>query len=139
MALAEAVRVTRPGGLVCAAAISRDAWPLYALRDGVRLSVEHAASITATFASGRDDPVDCLPAAFSHRPSDLAAEFADAGLQDVEVLGIEGPGWILFTPDLAHDQADELLRDAVAAARLCDGHLDTTAASAHLLACGRRH
>lgn len=33
-ALAEAVRVTRSGGLVAAAAISRFAWPMYELRNG---------------------------------------------------------------------------------------------------------
>lgn len=138
VALAEAVRVTRLGGLVCAAAISRYAWPLYALRDGVNLSAERAKSIAATFASGRNAPVGELPAVFSHLRSELVSEFNDAGLRDVEVLGIEGPGWTLFTPDLAEDRVDGLLAAAIRAARLCDGHADMTAASAHLLACGRR-
>jgi SAM-dependent methyltransferase len=137
-ALAEAVRVTRSGGLVCAAAISRYAWPLYALRDGFRLSAEHVASIATTFATGRDDPVGELPVAFSHRPSELSAELTGVGLPDAEVLGIEGPGWALFTPNLTEDRVEGLLEDAIAAARLCDGHPDMSAASAHLLACGRR-
>lgn len=137
VALAEAVRVTRRGGVVCVAAISRYAWPLYALRDGDRLTAERVASIRATFESGKNDPVGQLPSAFSHIPRELAAELADAGLVDVEVLGIEGPGWPLFTPDLAEDRASDLLDDAVAAARLSDGYAEMTAASAHLLACGR--
>ena len=138
VALAEAVRVTRRGGVVCASAISRYAWPLYALRDGVGLSAERAASIEATLASGRGAPVGNLPAAFSHRPSELAVELDDAGLVDVEVLGIEGPGWTLFTPDLSEDRVEGLLDAAIRAARLCDGHAEMTVASAHLLACGRR-
>jgi len=137
-ALAEAARVTRRGGLVCAAAISRYAWPLYALRDGFCLSAERTESIAATFANGLEDPVGELPVAFSHRPRELAAELKDAGLVDVEALGIEGPGWPLFTPDLAEDRVEDLLKDAIAAARLCDGHPEMTAVSAHLLACGHR-
>lgn len=47
---------------------------------------------TRAFRSGRSAPVGKLPAAFSHRPSELAGELSDAGLVDVELLGIEGPG-----------------------------------------------
>jgi SAM-dependent methyltransferase len=138
LALTEAVRVTRRGGVVCAAAISRYAWPLYALRDGDRLTAERVASIKETFANGQHDPVGQLPAAFSHSPHELASELDVAGLEAVEVLGIEGPGWPLFTPDLTEERASDLLDDAIAAARLCDGHPEMTAVSAHLLACGRR-
>lgn len=137
-ALAEAARVTRRGGLICATAISRYAWPLYALRDG-SLSADRAASIAETLASGRGDPVGRLPEAFSHRPSELVAEVLDAGLVEVEVLGIEGPGWTLFTPSLAEERVEGLLDASLRAARLCDGHEEMTAVSAHLLACGRRH
>lgn len=137
-ALAEAVRVTRPGGMVCAAAISRHAWPLFALRDRVSLSADRVAAIEATLASGRGDPVGSLPDAYSHHPDELATELDQAGLVDVGVFGIEGPGWTLFTPDLAEDRADDLLDAAIRAARLCDGHPDMTATSAHLLAIGRR-
>ena len=137
-ALAEAVRVTRPGGLVCAAAISRFAFALYELRDGADLAPERAARVARTMATGRGDPVGTLPDAFSHRPSDLAAELRDAGLVDVEVLGVEGPGWPLFTRDLAEERVEHLLEAAIRAARLYDGHAEMTAASAHLLAVGRR-
>ena len=136
-ALAEAARVTRPGGLVCASAISRYAWPLYGLRDG-SLSPERAATIAETLTTGRDAPVGLLPGAFSHRPGDLADELRGAGLTEVEVSGIEGPGWVLFTPDLPEDRADGLLEAGLRAARLCDGHADMAVMSAHLLACGRR-
>ena len=89
-------------------------------------------------ATGRDDPVGGLPLAYSHRPDELAGELADAGLVDVRVVGVEGPGWTLFTPGLPSDAAEALLDSALAVARLCDGHPDPTAASAHLFAFGRR-
>ena len=79
-----------------------------------------------------------LPDAFSHRPSDLAAELRHAGLVDVAVLGIEGPGWPLFTPDLPEERVERLLPAAIRAARLYDGHPEMTAASAHVLGVGRR-
>lgn len=137
-ALAEAVRVTRPGGLVCAAAISRYAWPLYALRDAGALPAEQAQAAATTIATGDGGPVGSLPDAYSHRPNDLAQELHDAGLLQVEIVGIEGPAWPLFTRHIDAGHTDALLEGALLTARLCDGHPDMTAASAHLLACGRR-
>ena len=86
-ALAEAARVATQ--LVFAAAISRFAWPLYALRDGGKLDEE---AIAETFASGRGDPVGALPDAYSHTPERTRGRAANRGLADVEILGIEGPG-----------------------------------------------
>lgn len=137
-ALAEAVRVTRSGGLVCAAAISRYAWPLYALRDAGELPADQAQAVAATIASGCGDPIGSLPDAYSHRPHELAQELDDVGLLGIEIVGIEGPAWPLFTRHVADEPTDALLDGALQTARLCDGHPDMTAASAHLLGCGRR-
>jgi SAM-dependent methyltransferase len=133
-ALKEAVRVTRPRGLVCAAAISRYAFPMYALRDGAELVPERIAE---TLRTGRGDPVGVLPDAFSHRPGDLAHELEQAGATDVQVLGIEGPGWGLFSDALPEDRLQALLKKAVKAARLLDDHPETAGASAHLLGVAR--
>lgn len=133
-AVAEAARVTRPGGLVAAAAICRFAFPLYALRDG-DLPEAALPAIAATLAGGAGDPIGELPVVYSHRPADLAAELSGAGLTGVEVLGIEGPGWILFAPGV--EATGELLDRALRAARLYDAHPEMAAVSAHLLACGR--
>lgn len=136
-ALGEAVRVTRFGGLVAAAAISRFAWPMYELRNGTS-PCDDAAAFAATLTTGRGDPKGKLPSAFSHRPQQLAEEMAAVGLVDVEVLGIEGPGWLLFAPDLTEDRAVPLVTAAACAARLYDGYPEMAAVSAHLLACGHR-
>jgi SAM-dependent methyltransferase len=144
-ALAEAVRVTKPGGVVFAAAISRYAWPLYALRDGVELDDDRVAAISATIESGCGDPVGDLPQAYSHRPTELVEEARVAGLTDVQLFGVEGPGWTLLRPDSADDQTrlvenaqTRLIENAVTAARLLDGEPDMAGASAHLLVVGRR-
>lgn len=136
--LAEAFRVTRPGGLVFAAAISRYAWPLYELRDGGVISPSRSAAIAAVLGNGVGDPVGSLPGAFSHRPSDLVDELRSAGATDVELFGIEGPGWMLFAPDLPEDRAESLLGTAMSAAALFDGHPDMAASSTHLLAVAAR-
>jgi SAM-dependent methyltransferase len=136
-ALQEACRVTRPGGLVAAAAISRFAWPMYELRNG-NSPCDDAAAFAGTLATGCGDPLGNLPSAFSHRPQQLADEMAAAGLVDIEVLGIEGPGWVLFARSLTEERAASLVTAAACAARLYDGYAEMAAASAHLLAFGRR-
>jgi hypothetical protein len=134
-ALAEAVRVTRAGGLVAAAAISRYAWPLYRLRDGH--SLDDTTNLVRTLATGRHDAADGFTTAYCHRPAELTAELAAAGLEDVEVFGVEGPGWPLLAPSLAAERVEALVTECLAAARLYDGYPDMAGASAHLLAHGR--
>src|SRR4051794_30596754 len=95
-ALREAGRGTRPAGLICAPAICRYAFPMYALRDHAPLV---PARIAETMRTGRGDPVGVLPDAFSHRPGDLGQELAQAGATDVTIFGIEGPGWGLIGED----------------------------------------
>lgn len=136
-ALQEALRVTRPGGLVVAAAISRFAWPMYELRNG-NSPCDDAAALAATLATGCGDPLGNLPSAFSHRPQQLTDEMAAAGFADVEVIGIEGPGWVLFQRDLTEERAAALVSAAACAARLYDSYPEMAGASAHLLACGQR-
>ena len=116
-ALTEAARVASQ--LVVAAAISRYAWPLYALRGGVELDEERLAT---TMRTGVGDPVGDLPDAYSHRPDELAAELRAAGLEIVEVVGIEGPAWFAHTDPRV--------------ARLYDAHPELSGASAHLLGFG---
>lgn len=136
-ALQEAFRVTRPGGLVAAAAISRFAWPMYELRNGSS-PCDGAAAFAAALATGCGDPLGNLPSAFSHRPQQLAEEMAAAGFVDIAVVGIEGPGWVLFARDLTEQRAASLVSAAACAARLYDSYPEMAAASAHLLGCGHR-
>ena len=117
LALSEAARVASQ--LVAVAAISRYAWPLYAVRGGVELDEERLA---ATMRTGVGDPVGDLPDAYSHLPLELAAELRAAGLEGVEVLGIEGPAWFAHTDPRV--------------ARLYDAHPELSGASAHLLGVG---
>jgi hypothetical protein len=77
-----------------------------------------------------------LTTASLHLPDELAGELHDAGLRDVEVLGVEGPtGPALDAHGL--DRLEDLLPAAVRCARIVERDPALIAASAHLLAFGR--
>jgi hypothetical protein len=111
---------------------------LYALRDRGTLSEELASAVAETMSNGLGDPIGNLPNAYSHQPAELADELRAAGLRDIEVLGIEGPGWHRFTPDIDERRVELVLEAALRTARLCDAQPEIVASSAHLLACARR-
>jgi ubiquinone/menaquinone biosynthesis C-methylase UbiE len=140
-ALAEARRVCRRGGIIIAAAISRFASTL----DGLRGGYLEDPAFAAVAAGDRRDGRHCNPTgdpayfttAYFHRPEELAAECAAAGLAHTATLAVEGPAWLL--PELDARLADErrraVLLDAIAALEAEPALLGV---SAHLLAVARR-
>ncbi|MGW6278360.1 class I SAM-dependent methyltransferase [Kribbella sp. NPDC055071] len=136
-ALSEAVRVTRPGGLVVAAAISRYSGLLEAGGAGL-LTEENESEFTDALTTGRnyDDP-NGFTNAYFHHADELAAEFAAAGLTDIDVLGVEGPSAPALDA-VSSDQVDGLLPAALRAARILEADPRLMSASPHFLARGRR-
>ena len=120
-ALVEARRVCRHGGIVIAAAISRFAATLDGLRLGFLENPEFAAAAAHDRDTGQHRNPTGNPAwfttAYFHRPEELAAECAEAGLEHQTTVAVEGPGWLLS--DLEARIADEhrrtVLLDALAA------------------------
>ncbi|MBN9519433.1 class I SAM-dependent methyltransferase [bacterium] len=140
-ALAEARRVCRPDGVVAAAAISRFASTLDGLRGGYLDDPAFAAAAAHDLATGRHDNPTGDPAYFTtayfHRPEELAAEFAAAGLAHEATVAVEGPGWLLA--DLDARLADPTRRAVLLAALAAiEAEPALLGASAHLLAVGRR-
>lgn len=128
-ALAEAVRILRPGGVAVVAALSR--WGRVLVRAaegrlGDRVWHRH------TLASLRDGQVDggtgWDDVAYLHDTHELESELHTAGLRELHVVGVEGPvgAWARLDPTLNGD-ALEIARAAETA--IAD-------ASIHLLACG---
>ena len=139
-ALAEARRVVRPGGPVFAAAISR--WApridgelserLYEKYPRIR---EQVAEVERT---GQLPPLG--PGSFSgfcHRPRQLRAEVREAGLLVQDLVGVEGPAFLLA--DLAERLADPAARAVVLdTARAVERVPELLGISPHLLATGIR-
>jgi SAM-dependent methyltransferase len=137
-ALAEGRRVLRPGGVVAAAAISRYASALDGLfhrhlrEPGFEAIVER--DITEGQHRNPDDSPGWFTTAYFHLPDELVAEAADAGLEQLSVVAVEGPAWPL--PDLDRWLADdrELLLRAI---RRVESAPTLLGISPHLLLTGR--
>lgn len=140
-ALAEAVRVARPGGLIAAAGISR-----YSLLQDYTVHAELTpellhGEVAGVLDHGSYDGSRGFTVAHFHTGDELLAEAVAAGLTRVGVHGIEGPGWAYLRAAERtagaplHDSP--LLTGAIETARLADRHPAVTDASAHLLLTGR--
>lgn len=133
IALGEAKRVLRPGGLFVGAAINRTAVLVDAVRKdsiadpGARAALERIALI------GHDDTGTGSGAMYFHRSEEFLAEVADAGFADVRLWGVEGPAWALIPPDCTADHP--LVELARFVAELAD-EIDSVASSPHVLAFG---
>ncbi|MBY8884112.1 class I SAM-dependent methyltransferase [Streptomyces sp. PTM05] len=139
-ALAEALRVVVPGGLVAVAAINRYS-PLFEHVTYSHLHEERVrASVEAILrTSVHDGPGFTL--AYFHRAEELNDEMSACGFADVQVLGVEGPAWSLLK--VAEKQpgqgpTDELIASALAAARMAEPYPELLAASSHFLGFGRK-
>ncbi len=141
MALSEAKRILKPGGILFAAGISRFA----ALHDGLareklfeggfREMAEH--DLATGVHLNPDERPGWFTTAYFHRPEELEAEMVAAGLSDVEVLGLEGlAGWLPHLDARWQDAHDRrVILDVLAA---LESEPSLRGASAHLLGVGIR-
>ncbi|QMU69720.1 bifunctional 2-polyprenyl-6-hydroxyphenol methylase/3-demethylubiquinol 3-O-methyltransferase UbiG [Streptacidiphilus sp. P02-A3a] len=134
-ALDEARRVVRPGGLVVTAAISRHAALLDLAVQG-QVNPGNEARYAQGISDGAYDGSNGFTTAYFHTVAELRQEWADSGLGQPQVFGVEGPLW----PTVRHLTASGLpvpaaLFDSVlSAARIVERDPDLLAASSHLLA-----
>ena len=131
-ALREAARLTRPGGPVIAAVISRNAALMDLTRQG-RVDERTRSILLATYATGVNDPETGFTTAYFHRPEQVVDEFTAAGLPAPRLYGVEGPLWPLLDA-LDVGPEDRLFRDAVACAEAFEQDPAVIGASSHLLA-----
>jgi ubiquinone/menaquinone biosynthesis C-methylase UbiE len=102
LALREALRVVRPGGRIMAVGISRFASLLDGLRAGWLGDPVFRAIVEQDLRTGQhrnpepERRPEWFTTAYFHRPDDLAEEVKGVGLQLEAVLGIEGPGWLIW-------------------------------------------
>jgi ubiquinone/menaquinone biosynthesis C-methylase UbiE len=140
-ALTEAYRVLKPGGRLFAAGISRWASALDGLCRDLLQDPRFAAIVARDLADGQHrnptERLDYFTTAYFHRPDELRAEVADAGLIVEGLYGVEGPGWLF--PDISERLADPDRRDNVLqVARWLESEPSTLGISPHLLVVARR-
>lgn len=145
-ALNEAVRVVRPGGWIFAAGVSR--LPTAAFVTVIGPSIDREKTRTAVRNSPVPDTwLDLIadgtgglsdrgfPGGHFHLADELEQEVRDAGLNDVKVVGLEGPGAQAIEVRRSNDP--QLIAAARTLAEAFESHRGLRDLSPHLLAMGR--
>jgi SAM-dependent methyltransferase len=137
LAIAEAKRVLRPGGVLFAYAISRYASTIYGLRNGLIWDADYFRMIAEELTTGqhrKPENWDVFTTAFFHHPVELKSELDEAGMACQELVGIQGPGWIVpdFDENLRIGERREIIESI---ARLVEKE---PALSPHMVAVARR-
>ncbi len=131
----EALRVTKPGGLVFAAVISRFASLFSGLTHDALFDPVFRAIVEQDLTNGRhrnDGVPEYFTTAYFHHPDEIPAEAAEAGAEVVEVVGVEGLAcWVR---QLAGRWEDPAAREAIVmSARAVESEPTLLGLSAHLL------
>jgi ubiquinone/menaquinone biosynthesis C-methylase UbiE len=139
--LREAHRVLRTGGVVWGAGISHFASLFDSLSHGFFDDPTFASILARDLEDGQHRNTTGNPIyftdAFFHRPEELADEFLTAGFQNVELVAIEGPGWLACDFEgMWNDRAQrERLLSAV---RKVEHEPSALGASSHIMAIARK-
>jgi len=145
LALREAARVVRPGGIVAAIAINRAANLIGSTLANTLVRRLHV--VEKIVDSGYSEDNERMAHCYYHRESQLRTEFADADLRPISIYGLTGPGgWLTVMID-AHfkDQPytgklteHDPLSTALECSRLADRLPELVASSSLFLAIGRK-
>jgi len=137
LALREALRVLRGGGLLLAAGISRFASTCDGLRQKSLLRPEFERIVERDLRDGQHRNDTNNPAwfttAYFHHPAELSKEVIDTGFAFDALLSVEGPAWLVPNLDdwLATKASAQVLLRAI---RRVEAEPSLIGASAHIMA-----
>ena len=139
--LHEARRVMKKGSVVWGAGISRFASLLDSLSHGFFDDPQFAPILARDLEDGQHRNPTGNPIyftdAFFHKPGQLSRDLLAAGFQVVEVVAIEGPGWLVH--DFGRLWSDPTQRERLlAAVRQVEREPSILGASSHIMAIGRK-
>jgi FkbM family methyltransferase len=141
VALREAARIVRPGGVVMAAGISRFVSTLDGMANGYLADPAFARIVRDDLARGQHRNPTHHPAYFTtayfHHPTELKDEVEAAGLVHERTIGIEGPAWLAARVQETWDDP-ERRAETMAALRWIEDEPSLLGASQHLMVVARR-
>jgi ubiquinone/menaquinone biosynthesis C-methylase UbiE len=139
--LREARRVMRPGGLLWGAGISHFASLFDSLAHGFFTDPDFAPIVARDLEEGQHRNPTTNPAYFTdayfHRPGALCREFLAAGFQIVELVAIEGPGWLASDFDRVWNDPVQRTR-LLETVRKVEREPSILGTTAHIMAIGRK-
>lgn len=139
--LREARRVLRSGGLVWGAGISRFASLLESLSRGFFDDPAFAPIVQRDLEDGQHRNPTANPIYFTdayfHRPGEMSRELLAAGFQVLEILAIEGPGWLARDFDRLWNDPSQRER-LLATVRKLEREPSILGATSHIMAIGRK-
>ena len=139
-ALSEARRVLRPGGVVIGVGINQFAGLFDGLVNGWIDDPEFQHILERDLEGGQHrNPTskDYFTAAYFHRPEELEAEISGAGFTVLDVVAVQGPGWL--ATGLEKRMADPEARERLLAlVRKLEREPSLIGVSQHFMVVGRK-
>lgn len=135
LALTEAARVLKPGGVLFAAALSRNI-AFASLSLAQEVPAQMPDDWTALLIEGTPSPRLRFPAGHYHTAEELHTEVTQAGFEVRDVVGVEGPAGSLL--EMVSNAGQELFNAALTIARAASSVPGIREQSSHLVAIAQR-